>query len=104
MGARPAWGVRSRAGTTICESASGAGSRGITDGDAIDPELAISVDLHLGGQSTMSDALFWSSLYISLSLGLFAAWPANLLLIKFGLKGGMGDPRDTEAAASGHCH
>lgn len=66
--------------------------------------VAITVDLHLGGQATMNDALFWSSLYISLSLGLFAAWPANLLLIKFGLKGGMGDPRDMEAAASGHCH
>lgn len=43
-------------------------------------------------------------LYISLSLGLFAAWPANLLLIHFGLKGGMADPRDTEAASSAHCH
>ncbi|MGB8713443.1 MAG: DUF4396 domain-containing protein [Onishia taeanensis] len=66
--------------------------------------VAITVDINLGGQSTMSDALFWASLYISLSLGLFAAWPANLLLIKFGLKGGMADPRDMEAAASGHCH
>ena len=66
--------------------------------------VAITVDLYLGGSATMGDALFWSSLYISLSLGLFAAWPANLLLIKYGLKGGMADPRDTEAAASGHCH
>ncbi|MDX1635482.1 MAG: DUF4396 domain-containing protein, partial [Marinobacter sp.] len=66
--------------------------------------VAITVDLHLGGDATMGDALFWASLYISLSLGLFAAWPANLLLIHFGLKGGMADPRDTEAAASGHCH
>ncbi|MFP3440812.1 DUF4396 domain-containing protein, partial [Pantoea sp. SIMBA_133] len=55
--------------------------------------VAITTDLYLGGNSTMGDALFWSSLYISLSLGLFAAWPANLLLIKYGLKGGMGDPR-----------
>ncbi|KXS53057.1 MAG: multicopper oxidase-like protein, partial [Marinobacter sp. T13-3] len=55
-------------------------------------------------KSTMNDALFWSSLYISLSLGLFAAWPANLLLIKYGLKGGMGDPRDEDAAAHAHCH
>lgn len=66
--------------------------------------VAISVDLYLGGSATMGDALFWSSLFISLSLGLFAAWPANLLLIHFGLKGGMADPRDTEAAKSGHCH
>lgn len=71
---------------------------------AVMESVAITVDLYLGGKSTMGDALFWSSLYISLSLGLFAAWPANLLLIKFGLKGGMADPRDLEAAASGHCH
>lgn len=66
--------------------------------------VAITVDLYLGGQSTMSDALFWSSLYVSLTLGLFAAWPVNLLLIRYGLKGGMANPRDLEAAASGHCH
>lgn len=66
--------------------------------------VAITTDLYLGGKATMGDALFWSSLYVSLSLGLFAAWPANLLLIKYGLKGGMGDPRDTEAAAHAHCH
>lgn len=65
--------------------------------------VAISTDLYLGGQSTMGDALFWSSLYVSLSLGLFAAWPANLLLIGYGLKGGMGDPRD-EHGQHAHCH
>ncbi|WP_150911205.1 DUF4396 domain-containing protein [Marinobacter halotolerans] len=64
--------------------------------------VAITTDLYLGGESTMGDALFWSSLYVSLSLGLFAAWPANLLLIKTGMKGGMGDPRDAEQSA--HCH
>lgn len=66
--------------------------------------VAISTDLYLGGEATMGDALFWSSLYVSLSLGLLAAWPANLLLIHKGLKGGMGDPRDTDAAAQAHCH
>ncbi|WP_238942358.1 DUF4396 domain-containing protein [Marinobacter sediminum] len=65
--------------------------------------VAITTDLYLGGQATMSDALFWSSLYVSLSLGLFAAWPANLLLIRYGLKGGMGDPRD-EHGQHAHCH
>lgn len=64
--------------------------------------VAITTDLYLGGQSTMGDALFWSSLYVSLTLGLFAAWPANLLLIRYGLKGGMGDPRNEEQSA--HCH
>jgi hypothetical protein len=66
--------------------------------------VAITTDLYLGGEATMGDALFWSSLYVSLSLGLFAAWPANLLLIKYGLKGGMGDPRDEDAASHAHCH
>ncbi|MFE8072484.1 DUF4396 domain-containing protein [Marinobacteraceae bacterium S3BR75-40.1] len=66
--------------------------------------VAITVGLYLGGQATMGDALFWSSLYVSLSMGLFAAWPANLLLIQSGIKSGMADPRDLEAAASGHCH
>ncbi|MBB5321598.1 DUF4396 domain-containing protein [Marinobacter oulmenensis] len=65
--------------------------------------VAITVGLYLGGQATMADALFWTSLYVSLTLGLFAAWPANLLLIHFGLKGGMGDPRD-EHSQHAHCH
>lgn len=66
--------------------------------------VAISTDLYLGAGATLTDARFWTSLYISLSFGLFAAWPANILLIRFGLKGGMADPRDEEAAASGHGH
>lgn len=59
--------------------------------------VAISTDFYLGGEAGMSDAQFWSSLYVSLSLGLFAAWPANILLIHLGIKGGMGDPRDEQA-------
>lgn len=96
-------GPMMQAGTPFLEALKGA-FLAETISIAVMEFVSITVDLHLGGQSTLSDALFWSSLYISLSLGLFAAWPANLLLIKFGLKGGMGDPRDTEAAASGHCH
>lgn len=65
--------------------------------------VAISTGLLLGGQAGMGDALFWTSLYVSLSLGLFAAWPANMLLIHFGLKGGMGDPRDVHNQHA-HCH
>ena len=59
--------------------------------------VAITTDIYLGGDAGMGDAQFWSALYVSLSLGLFAAWPANILLIHFGLKGGMGDPRDEHA-------
>lgn len=65
--------------------------------------VAITTDLYLGGKSTMGDALFWNSLFVSLSLGLFAAWPANYLLIRYGLKGGMGDPRDVHGQHA-HCH
>ena len=31
---------------------------------------------------------------VSLSLGLLAAWPVNVLLIRFGVKEGMHDPRE----------
>lgn len=56
---------------------------------------AISLDLWLAAQATMNQPLFWNSLMLSLSAGLFAAYPVNLLLVKLGVKGGMGDPRDT---------
>ncbi|MFG1496628.1 DUF4396 domain-containing protein [Saccharospirillum sp. HFRX-1] len=68
---------------------------------AVMETVAITTDIYLGGQAGMSDAQFWSSLYISLSLGLFAAWPANILLIYFNIKGGMGDPREEHAQ---HAH
>ena len=77
--------------------------------------VAIGVDLYLAGESTMGDTLFWSSLVFSLTLGLFAAWPVNVLLVKFGVKEGMHDPRemanhsshgdgnaDKKEAATGH--
>lgn len=96
-------GPMMQAGTPFLEAFKGA-FFAETISIAVMESVAITVDMYLGGQATMGDALFWSSLYISLSLGLFAAWPANLLLIHFGLKSGMADPRDTEAAASGHCH
>lgn len=56
---------------------------------------AISLDLWLGGQAGMGDPLFWMSLYLSLSAGLFAAYPVNVLLIRWGIKSGMMDPRQT---------
>lgn len=56
---------------------------------------AISLDLWLGGGAGMGDALFWTSLYLSLSAGLLAAYPVNVLLIHRGIKSGMADPRDT---------
>jgi hypothetical protein len=56
--------------------------------------VAIGVDLYLAKQAVMSDTLFWSSLVFSLTMGLFAAWPVNVLLVKFGVKKGMHNPRD----------
>jgi len=56
--------------------------------------VAIGADLLLAGEATMAEPLFWSSLIVSLSLGLLAAYPVNVLLIRFGVKEGMMDPRE----------
>lgn len=55
--------------------------------------VAIGVDLSLAGEAMPSDVLFWSSLVVSLTCGLLAAYPVNVLLIRFGVKEGMMDPR-----------
>ncbi len=60
--------------------------------------VAISVDLWLAGSATMGDPIFWASLVFSLSLGLLAAYPVNLLLIAWGVKEGMHSPKE----AHGH--
>ena len=56
---------------------------------------AIGADLLIGGSSGIGDPLFWSALIVSLTLGLIAAYPVNVLLIHFGVKEGMMDPRET---------
>ncbi|MCA0919674.1 DUF4396 domain-containing protein [Pseudooceanicola nanhaiensis] len=58
--------------------------------------VAISVDLLLAGNAGMGEVIFWSSLVVSLTLGLVAAYPVNLTLIKAGVKEGMMDPRMTD--------
>lgn len=60
--------------------------------------VAIGVDLYLAGGATMGEVRFWSSLVVSLTCGLLAAYPVNLLLIRRGVKEGMMDPR-THAGA-----
>lgn len=60
--------------------------------------VAISIDLTLSGNAGFGDPLFWSSMVVSLTCGLIAAWPVNLLLIRYGVKEGMMDPRNTEHA------
>jgi hypothetical protein len=64
---------------------------------------AISLDLWLARSATMDQPLFWGSLVFSLSIGLLAAYPVNVLLVYSGVKGGMGDPRDTNSHHS-HAH
>ena len=59
--------------------------------------VAIGVDLWLAGDARMGETLFWSSLVLSLSAGLLAAYPVNLWLIREGVKEGMHDPRTVHA-------
>lgn len=56
--------------------------------------VAISTDLWLAGEATMGDVLFWSALVFSLSMGLLAAYPVNVLLIERGVKEGMMNPAE----------
>lgn len=60
---------------------------------AVMEATAIGIGLWLGGQAHMNEPLFWTSLYVSLSAGLLAAYPVNVLLIHWGIKSGMGSPR-----------
>ncbi len=55
--------------------------------------VAIGVDLYLAGNAQITDTRFWLSLVVSLSLGFLAAYPVNVLLVHFGVKEGMHDPR-----------
>lgn len=59
--------------------------------------VAVGVDLWLAGNANMGDRIFWASLIVSLTAGLAAAYPVNVLLIRFGVKEGMGNPREMAA-------
>ncbi|MFP4044113.1 MAG: DUF4396 domain-containing protein [Rhodosalinus sp.] len=60
--------------------------------------VAIGVDLWLAGGAGLGDVLFWTAMMTSLTLGLFAAWPVNVALVRFGVKEGMHDPREMAKA------
>lgn len=64
--------------------------------------VAIGVDLFLARKATIFEPLFWSSLIVSLTIGLIAAYPVNVLLIHFGVKEGMMDPRNTDGVTHAH--
>lgn len=66
--------------------------------------VAISVDLWLAGDAGMGDTLFWSSLVFSLTMGLIAAYPVNVLLIHLGVKEGMHSPKEHAEGHGGHAH
>ncbi|ETX14058.1 multicopper oxidase [Roseivivax halodurans JCM 10272] len=65
---------------------------------------AIGVSLWLASGAGMGEVRFWTSLIVSLSCGLFAAWPVNVALIRFGVKEGMMDPRHTHHGSGGEGH
>ncbi|HIH10449.1 MAG TPA: DUF4396 domain-containing protein [Candidatus Diapherotrites archaeon] len=55
---------------------------------------AISTDLYLGAGATLTDVRFWSSLIISLNVGLIVAYPFNVMLVQFGVKKKMSSPHE----------
>jgi hypothetical protein len=63
--------------------------------------VAIGVGLWISGDAGLAEPLFWNGMVVSLSCGLLAAWPVNVLLIRFGVKSGMHDPRDMAREAHG---
>jgi hypothetical protein len=65
---------------------------------------ALAVNQGVAAQATIGQPLFWSSLLLSLTCGLLAAWPVNVLLIKWGIKEGMHDPRHRAGHAHGGGH
>lgn len=56
--------------------------------------VAVGSDIILADGATILEVRFWIALIISLTLGLLAAYPVNVILIKYGVKEGMMDPRD----------
>ncbi|SDG07376.1 protein of unknown function [Limimonas halophila] len=65
---------------------------------AVMETVAIGVDLTLAGGAGLAEPLFWGSLIVSLTVGLAAAYPVNVVLIRLGVKEGMHDPRAHAAA------
>ena len=61
---------------------------------AVMETVAIATDIWLAGEATMGEPLFWAALVVSLSAGLIAAYPVNLLLISRGVKEGMMNPAE----------
>lgn len=56
--------------------------------------VAISTDIILADGAFLTEVRFWNALIISLSLGLLASYPVNVILIKIGVKEGMMNPKN----------
>ncbi|EKF74646.1 hypothetical protein A11A3_07498 [Alcanivorax hongdengensis A-11-3] len=54
---------------------------------------ALGVNSWLVSQAGLDSPRFWAALIVSLTAGLLVAYPVNVLLIHFGVKEGMHDPR-----------
>jgi len=54
---------------------------------------ALALNNWLSSGTHLAHVLFWTSLVVSLSAGFIAAYPVNLLLIRFGVKQGMASPK-----------
>ncbi|WP_433629239.1 DUF4396 domain-containing protein [Halomicrococcus sp. NG-SE-24] len=63
--------------------------------------VAIGTDLLLAGDAGWTTPLFWTALLFSLTIGFFAAYPVNVVLITAGIKEGMDNPAEMDGSASG---
>ncbi len=61
--------------------------------------VATGVDMTLAGTATMAEPISRASLIVSLTAGPAAAYPVNVLLIRWGVKAGMHEPREMAHAA-----
>lgn len=57
---------------------------------------AIGADLILAPSASITSVLFWSALFLSLTIGYLVAFPLNAGLVALGVKGGMSNPAEME--------
>jgi hypothetical protein len=59
--------------------------------------VAIGTDIWLAEGAGIGEVLFWTALVFSLTIGLIAAYPVNIVLIQMGVKEGMMNPAEMAA-------
>jgi hypothetical protein len=60
---------------------------------------AIGTDLLIAGSAHFTSLLFWTGMVLSLTVGFLVSYPVNVLLVSWGVKGGMQDPTERTQAA-----